>query len=57
MFWNIFKNKNDEVQEKTKIKVYDEKLNEEVEVYQEQWIKKFLKPQLNENRNSIYIIS
>ena len=56
MFWNIFKNKNDEVQEKTKIKVYDEKLNEEVEVYQEQWIKKFLKPQLNENRDNNEIV-
>ena len=52
MFWNIFKNRNKTIEEKPKIKVYDEKLNKEIEVYQEQWIKKFLKPQLNENKNN-----
>ena len=52
MFWNIFKNRNKMIEEKPKIKVYDEKLNKEIEVYQEQWIKKFLKPQLNENKNN-----
>ena len=30
MFWNIFKNKNTSMEEKPKIKIYDEKLNKEI---------------------------
>ena len=56
MFWNIFKNKNTSMEEKPKIKIYDEKLNKEIEVEQEQWIKKFLKPQLNQNKDNKEII-
>ncbi|CAM3158309.1 hypothetical protein [Streptobacillus ratti] len=54
MFWDWFKKseKQKEIVEKEKIKVYDDEKGEEIIVVKEDWIKKFLIPKIDQNINN-----